>query len=116
MAYRKWKPSKAGAREFARQMDEIAAFCASHGITQSRAGDSYYFSINGKSYRVSNHTIKRSNAGAYDEITGEQRRELYHESGRGDDTIYIHAGKTRIVEIYNDLAAGHQLDGRGNRI
>lgn len=30
-------------------------------------------------------------------------------------TVYIHAGKTRIIEIYNDLKAGYQLDGRGNR-
>ena len=27
----------------------------------------------------------------------------------------IHAGKARIMEIYNDLAAGYELDGRGNR-
>ena len=37
----------------------------------------------------------------------------YHEDGRRDDTIYIHASKTRIIEIYNNLKDGKKLDGRG---
>lgn len=115
MAYRRFKPSKTVAREFAKKMQEISAFCAKHGIQQSLNGDSYYFVINGQNYRVSNHSIEASNAAAYDELTGEQLRELYHEGGREQDTIYIHASKTRIIEIYNDLTAGYELDGRGNR-
>lgn len=113
MSYRKWKPSKSKAREFAAEMDEIRVFCADNGINMSAAGDSYYFSVNGQRYRVSNHTVERSNAGAYN-WAGEQVRELYHKSGREDDTIYIFAGKTRIREIYADLVAGKKLDGRGN--
>ena len=117
MAYGyKWKPSKTAAREFARKMDEIADFCESHGIHQSARGDSYYFMIGGVEYRVSNHSIEASNRHAYDEETGEQIRELYHEGGRRDDVVYIHASKTRIIEIYNDLLNGYKLDGRGNRI
>jgi hypothetical protein len=53
--------------------------------------------------------------GAYNEF-GEQIREKYHENKESDDVIYITAGKTRIIEIYNDLKAGHKLDRRGNRI
>lgn len=115
MAYGKWKPSRAAAREYAAKMDEVSAFCAAHGIEQSARGDSYYFTLNGQKYRVSNHTIEASNAAAVDPLTGEQRRGLYHADGRRDDTVYIHAGKTRIIQIYEDLKAGYELDGKGNR-
>lgn len=112
----KWKPSKTAAREFARKMDEIAEFCALNGIHQSARGDSYYFAINGVDYRVSNHSVEASNARAFDAETGEQIREVYHDGGLRGDVVYIHAGKTRIMEIYNDLLNGYALDGRGNRI
>lgn len=111
---RKWKPSKSAAREFAQTMDEISEFCKKNKIEQSFKGDSYYFSIDEQEYRVSNHSVEASNKGAYSEIYG-QTRELYHPEGREDDVIYIHASKTRIREIYNDLKAGYKLDGRGNR-
>lgn len=111
----RWKPSKSKVREFAQKMDEIDEFCRAHGISQSSRSDSYYFEIKDQKYRVSNHTIEASNAAAFDE-NGEQVRELYHEEGRQEDTIYIHASKTRLIEIYNDLAAGYKLDGNGRRI
>lgn len=44
------------------------------------------------------------------------KRDLYHETERKDDTVYIHAGKTRIIDIYNDLKAGYKLDGKGYKI
>ena len=104
---RRWTPSKAQAREFAQKMEEIRDFCAVRGITASYSGDSYYFSIRGQEYRVSNHSVEssRRNSGG-----------AYHAEGRRDDTIYIHASKTRIIEIYKDLVDGHKLDGHGNRI
>ena len=46
---------------------------------------------------------------------GNQIRELYHEAGE-KGMICITAGKTRIMDIYNDIAAGYDLDRRGNRI
>ena len=110
-----WKPSKTKAREFAQAMSEIDAFCAEHGIDHSKSSDSYYFVLNGCKYRVSNHTVEASNAAAFDEM-GQRVRDAYHPGGRQDDTIYITAGKTRIREIYEDLAAGYTLDKRGNRI
>ena len=115
MGYRRgWKPSKAKAREFAQEMNEIKEFCNANGIDYSANMDSYYFMINGTKYRVSNHTIEASNAGAY--IDGIQVRNKYHDDARSNDVIYIHAGKTRIRDIYNDLKAGYSLDGKGNRI
>lgn len=115
MAYgRRWKPSKTAAREFAQKMEEINDFCAENGIQASRTNDSYYFILDGKRYRVSNHTVEKSNSAAYSELG--QTRELYHPDGREEDVIYIHASKTRIIEIYNDLKAGYELDGRGNRV
>lgn len=46
----------------------------------------------------------------------EQLRELYHDPEREADVIEILAGKTRIIDIYNDLVAGYDLDYRGRRI
>lgn len=111
---RKWKPSKTKQREFAQKMDEIREFCANNGITHSVSMDSYYFCIDGQFYRVSNHSIECSNAHAYNEF-GKQVREKYHADGREDNVIYIHASKTRIMDIYNDLKNGYSLDGKGNR-
>lgn len=112
--YRKWKPSKSAAAEFKNKMQEINDFCDKYGIIQSHTSDSYYFNINGIDYRVSNHTIEKSNQGAYDQY-GNMIRNKYHADQREDNTVYIHASKTRIIEIYNNLAAGYTLDGRGNR-
>ena len=111
--YYKWKPSKTAAREFAQKMQEIDEFCEINGIHQSKRGDSYYFELDGKSYRVSNHTIEASDSKAFNEY-GEKVREFYHENDEID--IYITASKTRIIEIYNDLKSGYQLNKRGYRI
>lgn len=112
MAFKK-RFSKVQKQEFAQKMQQIEIFCKEHDIQQSSSGDSYYFTVNGCNYRVSNHSVERSNDGAFDQL-GEQVRDLYHPNGREKDVTYIHAGKTRIIEIYNNLAAGLKLDGRGN--
>lgn len=96
MAY-KWKPSKAARAAFAEKMSEIDTFIRDHNITASSSSDSYYFSINGVHYRVSNHSPESS---------------PYH-NGRMPDVRYIHAGKTRIIEIYNALVSGKHIDGHG---
>lgn len=110
----RWRPSKTAKRKFAEKMAEIEKFCTEHGISASVSKDSYYFVLNGKNYRISNHSIEASNSHAYDWL-GNQVRRKYHEDKRNEDTIYIHASKTRIMEIYNDLADGYELDGKGNR-
>lgn len=110
----KWRPSKTAAREFAKQMRDIETFCAENGISASSNKDSYYFMVGGVHYRVSNHSVEASNRAAYKD--GEQVRALYHEGGRESDTVYIHASKTRIIDIYNNLKAGYKLDGRGYRV
>lgn len=112
---RRFKPSKSKAREFAAKMNEIDDFCRENAIVRSKSSDSYYFTIDGQNYRVSNHTIAASNRGAYGEF-GEQIREKYHPDKEENDIIYITAGKTRIIDIYNDLKNGYKLDRRGNRI
>lgn len=108
----KYKPSKAQREEFARKMSEIEQFCFDNKISQSLHGDSYYFCLNGVGYRVSNHSVEASDRAAYDDY-GEKKRELYH-GGRDADTVYIHASKTRIIEIYEAIKCGKKLDGRGN--
>ena len=109
----KFRPSKASKAEFAKKMAEIDDFILKNNIHASISKDSYYFCLNGKSYRMSNHTIAKSNAGAYNE-KGEKIREEYHSPGEKD--IQIFAGKTRIIEIYTALKNGKVLDGRGNII
>lgn len=108
----KWRPNKAAAMEFAEKMEEIEEFCKLNEISKSFNSNSYYFSINGQFYRVSNHTIEQSNKNAFNEF-GEQIREQYHNNFRNNNTIYIHASKTRIIEIYNNLKNGVCLDGKG---
>ncbi len=110
----KWKPSKAAAQEFGEKMREIETFCAENGIQRSLRGDSYYFDLNGQSYRVSNHTVEQSNRKAFNE-NDEQIRALYHPEGRLANVIYITASKARIIDIYSDLKNGFQLDKRGRR-
>ena len=117
--YRKWKPGKTAAREFAETMSNIDNFCRENGISASRSNDSYYFTINGVNYRVSNHTIAASDRGMYehDPITGlvtGKRRESYHDPDDEKNLVCITASKTRIIEIYNNLKAGKKLDKRGN--
>jgi hypothetical protein len=108
----RWKPSRSKAREFAQQMDEVLDYCREHHINNSNSMDSFYFTINDQSYRVSNHTIESSNSKATN-FMGEQVREKYHE-GRKDDTVYITASKTRLIEIHKNLLQGKKLDKRGN--
>jgi len=55
-------------------------------------------------------TSKRAFAKKMDEI-----RELYHDTKRSGEVTYIHASKTRIIDIYNDLVAGYELNGKGYR-
>ena len=111
----KWKPSKARAIQFAQKMNDIETFCQENGITKFRNGDSYYFILYGKRYRVSNHTVKSSNSRASNQF-GQQIRDKYHIIEHELDVIDIYAGKTRIIEIYSDLKRGIALDKRGNRI
>ena len=61
--------------------------------------------LNGIEYRVSNHSVESSNL---------KSGGKWHEEGREKGVVYIHASKTRIIEIYQNLEKGLQLDGRGN--
>lgn len=114
--FKHYKPSKAKRIQFAKEIKKIEDFCTKNDIIASRNNDSYYFTLNDINYRVSNHTIEASNKAAFDIDTGMYKRDLYHETKRKDDTVYIHAGKTRIMDIYNDLKAGYKLNGKGYRI
>jgi hypothetical protein len=113
----KYKPSKKDREEYKNTMILIDKFLINHpDISSSRSGDSFYFSApDGKKVRVSNHTIEASNGRAVND-SGEQLRDKYHEDGRDNDTIYIHAGKTRIIEIYTAIMAGKKINGKGNVI
>lgn len=109
MGYRRWKPSKSAAREFAAKMNEIDEYCQRNGISRSISSDSYYFRHNGVDYRISNHSVESS-------VSSDGIR--YH----GDSDEYrkhvfcIHAGKTRLIEIHQLIVSGAKVDHRGKRI
>lgn len=104
----KYKPSKKKIREFIEKMNQIEEFCKENGIARSFNSDSYYFIANGKAYRVSN-SLRASEEHVYDSISDQ------HVHTDDSNTTYIHASKTRIIAIYNDIIAGYELDGHGRR-
>jgi hypothetical protein len=105
-----YKFSRSRARDYAQQMQEIERFCDEHNISYSKSLDSFYFMANGQQYRVSNHTVNKSDSGMYDN-EGRKVRSSYHDYD--GDTVYITAGKTRIKEIYHAIMHGRELDKRG---
>lgn len=107
--------SKTKAREYAIQMADIEKFCQENAIHSSGSLDSFYFVVNGTSYRVSNHTIEASNRGAYDELF-QKIRDCYHNVELEKDVVKITASKLRLPEIYNALVAGKKLNKRGYEI
>lgn len=114
----KWTPSKKRKREFAILMDKIDDFRYENGISRSSTSDSYYFTINDQKYRVSNHAVEsRKGKVLYHDSAGMPiRAQIPSEwTKREKDIKYIHASKTRNMEIYNDLKAGYELDGFGCR-
>lgn len=100
MAFRRWAPSKAQKRAFAQKMDEVLEYCKANEISCSASMDSFYFFIGDQSYRVSNHSVESSK---------------WHD-GRKKDVKYIHASKTRLIEIHQALLKGLKLNGRGEVI
>lgn len=117
----RWRPSRSQRQAFARRMEEIEQYCEDNGISMSASRDSYYFSVNGEDYRVSNHTQAASDRGMYrtDPLTGDlvRVRDSYHRLPDGkheyDRAHEITAGKTRIIEIHQALLAGKKINKRG---
>lgn len=96
--YRGWQPSKAAKYAFISEMRMIEDFLREHpDISASSSRDSYYFSDGTTTYRVSNHSPESS---------------PYHD-GREKGTRYIHASKTRIINIYTAIMDGKRVDGHG---
>jgi alcohol dehydrogenase YqhD (iron-dependent ADH family) len=108
-----YRTSKAKRAEYAKQMILIDQCCNDNNISRSLTGDSYYFAHNGISYRVSNHTIAKSDAGMFNDF-GEKVRESYHKNDA--DVVCFTASKTRIIEIHKDILAGLKLNKRGKVI
>lgn len=106
-----YRLSKTKKREYAIKLEEVKDYCDKNHIYYNYKAKSFYFSVNGKDYRVSNHTVEASNKAAFDEF-GYQWRELYHPKGRKDE-IQIFASPVRLIEIHQNLLKGLDLDGRG---
>jgi hypothetical protein len=82
------------------QEAELSAFCAAEGIRRSQNGDSFYFSAQGKQYRISNHSEEISNAWGKN-LNGKRIRGSYHP--RKSRTVSILAPKSRVKEIYSRI-------------
>ena len=103
-------------RDFAIKMKEITRFCLKNNIQIGTNHNSYTFSLNGKNYIVSNfgtddfkkYITKLANQGIKEATRYLQILEK--------EIISIQASKLRIMEIYNDLKAGKQLDKNGREI
>jgi hypothetical protein len=109
----KWKPSKEKAAEYAAKIKELEYFLADHPeIKSSNSRESFYFEIKGKTVRVSNHTVARSDSGCFDEF-GNEIRSSYHQE---DYDIKITASPVRLPQIWADLNAGFKLNKRGVKI
>ena len=95
----RWRPNKAQIKDFVQKMNEIDSYCYENNIHQSLKSDSYYFYVNDKYYRVSNHT--------------QTSPEYFQTRADFERTTFITAGKTRIIEIHKNLLAGKKLNARG---
>lgn len=88
------------------EIDEaLQEFCAANDIVASTTFISFYFWIGETRYRISNHSPEASWLKSHGK---------YHGEGRRGDTIYIQAGRRRLMEIYGNLKRGILLDERGN--
>lgn len=101
-------------RNYVERLEALDAFCEEHDIMCNVHRDSFYFELNGKRYRVSNHSIKANWERAYSGMR-DDLKPLYHPNGYDKSIIYIHAGKFRVPQIYEDIRAGYDLNLRGYR-
>lgn len=90
-------------------MNAIDDYCNRHGIIQSSSSDSYYFVHNGVEYRISNHSV---------EVSRNKYGQFYHGDSKEyrENVFYIHASKTRLIEIHQKILTGKEIDHRGNLI
>lgn len=107
-------------RNFAIKMKEIIKFCRANKIYMAANYNSYSFWLNDKRYLVTNYNFD------------DYKKYLKNLSSQGfspaaiylkmleneydDNVIRIQASKLRIMEIYNDLKLGKQLDKNGREI
>ena len=107
-------------RNFAIKMKQIIKFCMANKIYMAANYNSYSFWLNGKRYLVTNYNFddykkylkKLSNQGFSPAAMYLKMLENEYD----DNVIRIQASKLRIMEIYNDLKAGKQLDKNGREI
>ena len=101
-------------RNFAIKMKQIIKFCMANKIYMAANYNSYSFWLNGKRYLVTNYNfddykkyLKKLSSQGFSPAA------MYLkmlENEYDDNVIRIQASKLRIMEIYNDLKAGKQLD------
>ena len=107
-------------RNFAIKMKQIIKFCMANKIYMAANYNSYSFWLNGKRYLITNYNF--DDYKKYLKKLSNQRfapATIYLkmlENEYDDNVIRIQASKLRIMEIYNNLKAGKQLDKNGREI
>jgi len=107
----------------AKEERSLNRFCLANGIKRSKKGVSFYFEIDGKKYRVSDHTIEESKQGQLLKaqmgtvLTGRDIvPNYYHNEEKDEGVIQIDAPKNRLIQIYKDIQSGYQVDREGKRV
>ena len=90
----KYNLSQKKITEYKRKMREIEKFCKENNIKASYNYNNYEFELNGIKYTIQNCATPPST----------------------ENEVFIYAGKTRLIEIYDCLKAGKKIDRRGNVI
>ena len=78
---------------------QLQAFCMEHDIAHSHCYQSFYFTLGGQKFRLSNHSVELANYGC-----SLMQLPPAHPEGREADVIYIHAPKEQLIPIYTQLA------------
>lgn len=90
------KSPRTQIKSFLDTIDEIDNFCVENSIKTNKSRDNYFFNIGEQKYHISDRPVE------INDIDGIQ-----------ESTIHIIAGKTRLINIYNNLKDGILLDSRG---
>ncbi len=84
--------------EFIDFLQEVEEYCYRNNIVSCTP--SYYFTVRGKRYRVSNHSLSERN--------------VKHKSKGAKDCYSIVASAFDLIPIHKALLAGKKVDVRGN--
>lgn len=94
---------------------EIIKFCLENNVEYSTPLFSFYFEIDGKKYLVSEKRVSTNLTQQFDE-RGNPTVAFWHSLSNILNSTKIIARKGRLIDIYQDLKNGYELDMNGERL